>query len=113
MGIAEFILDRMGAAEPEPKFSHHYDDGPLHANPIGATIQPTSNLSTTQSKLMTPEQIAKRLAELQELAKQHEAILLQISGAIQEYNRVLADMSQAKGKEAENAADQKPQQESV
>ena len=36
---------------------------------------------------MTPDQIAKRLAELQELAKQHESILLQISGAIQEYNR--------------------------
>jgi hypothetical protein len=51
---------------------------------------------------MTPDQIAKRLAELQELAKQHESILLQISGAIQEYNRVLAEMS----KGANDAADQ-------
>lgn len=59
---------------------------------------------------MTPDQIATRLAELKELAKQHEAILLQISGAIQEYNRVLADMSQQKG--SENATDQINQQES-
>lgn len=43
---------------------------------------------------MNADQIAKRLAELKELAKQHEAILLQISGAIQEYNSVLAKMSQ-------------------
>jgi hypothetical protein len=63
---------------------------------------------------MTPEQIAKRLAELQELAKQHEAILLQISGAIQEYQNVLAQLSQDKSKEGtENAADQITQQESV
>jgi hypothetical protein len=63
---------------------------------------------------MTPEQIAKRLAELRELAKQHEAILLQISGAIQEYNNVLAQLSQDKSKEGtENAADQITQQESV
>ena len=55
---------------------------------------------------MTPEQIAKRLAELQELAKQHESVLLQISGAIQEYNRVLAEMSQAKSKDADHAANQ-------
>lgn len=40
---------------------------------------------------MTIEQMQKRLAELQELAKQHESILLQISGAIQEYNRVIAE----------------------
>jgi hypothetical protein len=63
---------------------------------------------------MTPEQIAKRLAELRELAKQHEAILLQISGAIQEYNLVLNQLSQDKSKEGtENAADQITQQESV
>jgi hypothetical protein len=62
---------------------------------------------------MTPEQIAKRLAELQELAKQHESILLQISGAIQEYNRVLAEISQNMTKEADHAADQSTQQESV
>lgn len=40
---------------------------------------------------MTIEQMQKRLAELQELAKQHESVLLQISGAIQEYNRVIAE----------------------
>ena len=63
---------------------------------------------------MTPEQIAKRLAELRELAKQHEAILLQISGAIQEYQNVLAQLSQDKSKEGtENAADQITQQEGV
>ena len=63
---------------------------------------------------MTPEQIAKRLTELRELAKQHEAILLQISGAIQEYTNVLAQMSQDKAQEGtENAADQITQQESV
>lgn len=43
---------------------------------------------------MTPEQIAKRLAELQELAKQHEISLFQISGAIQEYTRVLNEVNQ-------------------
>lgn len=53
---------------------------------------------------MTPEQIAKRLAELQELAKQHEVALFQISGAIQEYNRVLSEISQSKG--TDNATDQ-------
>lgn len=63
---------------------------------------------------MTPEQIAKRLAELRELAKQHEAILLQISGAIQEYQNVLSQLSQDKSKEGtENAADEITQQESV
>jgi hypothetical protein len=62
---------------------------------------------------MTPEQIAKRLAELQELAKQHESILLQISGAIQEYNRVLAELSQNMTKEADHAADQSTPQESA
>lgn len=54
---------------------------------------------------MTPDQIAKRLAELRELAKQHEAILLQISGAIQEYNNILAQMSTDKSMEDINAAD--------
>lgn len=57
---------------------------------------------------MNLEQMQKRLAELQELAKQHESILLQISGAIQEYNRLIAEeQSKAMGKEGtENAADQ-------
>lgn len=40
---------------------------------------------------MNLEQMQKRLAELQELAKQHESVLLQISGAIQEYNRLIAE----------------------
>ena len=56
---------------------------------------------------MTIEQMQKRLAELQELAKQHESILLQISGAIQEYNRVIAEeQSKAMTEGAKNAADQ-------
>ena len=63
---------------------------------------------------MTPEQIANRLAELKELAKQHEAILLQISGAIQEYNNILAQMSQEKSEEGkDHAADQIDKQEGV
>lgn len=58
---------------------------------------------------MTIEQMQKRLAELQELAKQHESILLQISGAIQEYNRVIAEeqsKAMAKPEETQNAVDQ-------
>ena len=56
---------------------------------------------------MTIEQMQKRLAELQELAKQHESILLQISGAIQEYNRVIAEeQSKAMSKENQDAPDQ-------
>ena len=65
---------------------------------------------------MTLEQMQKRLAELQELAKQHETVLIQISGAIQEYNRLIAEeQSKAMAKpEGENhAADQIDQQESV
>ena len=47
---------------------------------------------------MTVEQMKKRLAELQQTAKQHEAVLLQISGAIQEYTMLIAqEESQAKG----------------
>jgi len=58
---------------------------------------------------MNLEQMQKRLAELQELAKQHESILLQISGAIQEYNRLIAEelsKATAKPEGTENAADQ-------
>ena len=50
----------------------------------------------------------KRLAELQELAKQHESVLLQISGAIQEYNRLIAEeisKATAKPDEGNHAAD--------
>ena len=58
---------------------------------------------------MTLDQMQKRLAELQELAKQHESVLLQISGAIQEYNRLIAEESSkamAKPEGTKNAADQ-------
>ena len=58
---------------------------------------------------MTLEQMQKRLAELQELAKQHESVLLQISGAIQEYNRVIAEeqsKAMAKPDEVTHAADE-------
>lgn len=56
---------------------------------------------------MTLEQMQKRLAELQELAKQHETVLIQISGAIQEYNRVIAEeQSKAMSKENQDAANQ-------
>lgn len=54
---------------------------------------------------MTTEQMKARIAELQGMAKQHEAILLQISGAIQEFTRIIAEEeSQAKGQS--DAADQ-------
>lgn len=62
---------------------------------------------------MTPDQIAKRLAELRELAKQHESILLQISGAIQEYNNILAQMSTDKSMEDTNATDKIDDKESA
>lgn len=61
---------------------------------------------------MTTEQIKARIAELQGMAKQHEAILLQISGAIQEFTRIIAEEeSQAKGEA--NAADQVNDTQSV
>ena len=54
---------------------------------------------------MTVEQMKKRLAELQQTAKQHEAVLLQISGAIQEYTMLIAqEESQTKG--SDDAANQ-------
>ena len=49
--------------------------------------------------MMTTEQITARIAELQGIAKQHEAVLLQISGAIQEYQNVLAQASKEKGEQ--------------
>lgn len=49
--------------------------------------------------MLTSEKITARIAELQGLVKQHEAILLQISGAIQEYQNVLAQASVEKGEE--------------
>lgn len=42
------------------------------------------------------ETLEKRLTELQTLAKQHEAVLLQISGAVQELTNLI---SQAKGED--------------
>ena len=49
---------------------------------------------------MTIEQMKARVAELQQTAKQHEAVLLQISGAIQEYTMVIArEESKAKGEQ--------------
>ena len=51
---------------------------------------------------MTADKITARITELQNLAKQHESILLQISGAIQELNNMLGEMS----KEKTDAADQ-------
>jgi hypothetical protein len=65
---------------------------------------------------MNLEQMQKRLAELQELAKQHESVLLQISGAIQEYHRLIAEensKAMAKPTEANHAADQSTPQESA
>ena len=61
---------------------------------------------------MTTEQMKARIAELQNMAKQHEAILLQISGAIQEFTRIIAEEeSQAKGQS--DAADQVNDTQSV
>jgi hypothetical protein len=61
---------------------------------------------------MTTEQMKARIAELQNMAKQHEAILLQISGAIQEFTRIIAEEeSQAKGQS--DAADQVNDPQSV
>ena len=45
------------------------------------------------------EKLQKRLTELQQLAKQHEAVLLQISGAIQEITNLISQL------EAENATE--------
>ena len=51
---------------------------------------------------MNVEQVQKRLEELQAQAKQQEAVLLQISGAIQDCQFWLGEMS----KEKANAVDQ-------
>ena len=49
---------------------------------------------------MTIEQMKARIVELQNMAKQHEAILLQISGAIQEFTRIIAE-DESKAKETD------------
>ena len=45
------------------------------------------------------EKLQKRLSELQNLAKQHESVLLQITGAIQEVSNLISQL------EAENATE--------
>jgi prefoldin subunit 5 len=42
---------------------------------------------------MNAERIANRIEELRSTAKQHEAVLMQISGAVQELTNLLAELS--------------------
>jgi conjugal transfer/entry exclusion protein len=42
---------------------------------------------------MNAERIAARIEELRSTAKQHEAVLMQISGAVQELTNILAELS--------------------
>jgi hypothetical protein len=42
---------------------------------------------------MNAEKIANRIEELRSTAKQHEAVLMQISGAVQELTNLLAELS--------------------
>lgn len=42
---------------------------------------------------MNAEKIATRIEELRLTAKQHEAVLMQISGAVQELTSLLAELS--------------------
>ena len=42
---------------------------------------------------MNAEKIAARIEELRSTAKQHEAVLMQISGAVQELTNILAQLS--------------------
>jgi prefoldin subunit 5 len=52
---------------------------------------------------MNAERIAARIEELRSTAKQHEAVLMQISGAIQELTNILAELS--KEQNAPNSID--------
>ena len=52
---------------------------------------------------MNAEKIANRIEELRSTAKQHEAVLMQISGAIQELTNILAELS--KEQNAPNSID--------
>ena len=61
---------------------------------------------------MTIEQMKNRITELQGMAKQHEAILLQISGAIQEFSRIIAE-EESKAKGDQDAANQVNDTQSV
>jgi prefoldin subunit 5 len=42
---------------------------------------------------MNAERIANRIEELKSTARQHEAVLMQISGAVQELTNILAELS--------------------
>jgi prefoldin subunit 5 len=42
---------------------------------------------------MNAERLANRIEELRNTAKQHEAVLMQISGAVQELTNLLAELS--------------------
>jgi hypothetical protein len=52
---------------------------------------------------MNAEKIANRIEELRLTAKQHEAVLMQISGAVQELTNILAELS--KEQNASNSID--------
>jgi prefoldin subunit 5 len=52
---------------------------------------------------MNAERIAARIEELRSTAKQHEAVLMQISGAVQELTNLLAELS--KEQNASNSID--------
>jgi conjugal transfer/entry exclusion protein len=52
---------------------------------------------------MNAERIAARIEELRNTAKQHEAVLMQISGAVQELTNILAELS--KEQNAPNSID--------
>jgi len=52
---------------------------------------------------MNAERIATRIEELRNTAKQHEAVLMQISGAVQELTNILAELS--KEQNASNSID--------
>ena len=52
---------------------------------------------------MNAERIAARIDELRNTAKQHEAVLMQISGAVQELSNLLAELS--KEQNAPNSID--------
>jgi prefoldin subunit 5 len=52
---------------------------------------------------MNAERIAARIEELRSTAKQHEAVLMQISGAVQELSNLLAELS--KEQNAPNSID--------
>ena len=51
---------------------------------------------------MDKEKLQKRLTKLQQLAKQHESVLLQISGAIQEITNMISQMEVENAPETRN-----------